>query len=260
MGELSAQTLQARGVLGYVVDGGSRDTDLVLAQGFPVFCSFLTPADIVERWVPDRYGEPVTIGSVTDRTGDWLLARPRRRRDHPGRAGRGGRHAHRGGRRHRERDASCADRRHGSGRGVPPVRQVLGQRCAPTFVDAAAPPPARSPRRARSVRCSRCFPHRARTRRRRSPARRARHQRATSSISGSATGTSAHLTASSSAPTTSRVSTAVARCRSNGAATAASPAPASTLTIRRATGGTRPGWTTPAGCCSSTVACRTAGW
>jgi len=73
MGELSAQTLQARGVLGYVVDGGSRDTDLVLAQGFPVFCSFLTPADIVERWVPDRYGEPVTIGSVTVATGDWLL-------------------------------------------------------------------------------------------------------------------------------------------------------------------------------------------
>jgi len=73
MGELSAQTLQARGVLGYVVDGGSRDTDLVLAQGFPVFCSFLTPADIVERWVPDRYGEPVTIGSVTVSTGDWLL-------------------------------------------------------------------------------------------------------------------------------------------------------------------------------------------
>jgi len=73
MGELSAQTLQARGVLGYVVDGGSRDTDLVLAQGFPVFCAFLTPADIVERWVPDRYGEPVTIGGVTVHTGDWLL-------------------------------------------------------------------------------------------------------------------------------------------------------------------------------------------
>jgi len=73
MGELSAQTLHARGVLGYVVDGGSRDTDLVLEQGFPVFCSFLTPADIVERWIPDRYGEPVTIGSVTVATGDYLL-------------------------------------------------------------------------------------------------------------------------------------------------------------------------------------------
>ena len=73
MGELSAQTLQARGVLGYVVDGGSRDTDLVLEQGFPVFCAFLTPSDIVERWIPDRYAEPITIGSVTIRTGDYLL-------------------------------------------------------------------------------------------------------------------------------------------------------------------------------------------
>jgi len=73
MGELSAQTLQARGVLGYVVDGGSRDTDLVLDQGFPVFCALLTPADIVERWIPDRYAEPITIGDVTVRTGDFLL-------------------------------------------------------------------------------------------------------------------------------------------------------------------------------------------
>jgi regulator of RNase E activity RraA len=73
MGELSAQTLKARGVLGYVVDGGSRDTDLVLEQGFPVFCSFLTPSDIVERWIPDRFAEPITIGTVTIKTGDFLL-------------------------------------------------------------------------------------------------------------------------------------------------------------------------------------------
>jgi len=73
MGELSAQTLQARGVLGYVVDGGSRDTDLVLQQQFPVFCSFLTPADIVARWIPDGYGVTVTIGTVTISTGDYLL-------------------------------------------------------------------------------------------------------------------------------------------------------------------------------------------
>ena len=73
MGELSAQTLAARGVLGYVVAGGSRDTDLVLAQGFPVFCSFLTPADVVGRWIPDHYGEPGTIGEVTVTTGDYLL-------------------------------------------------------------------------------------------------------------------------------------------------------------------------------------------
>lgn len=73
MGELSAQTLQARGVLGFVVDGGSRDTALVVEQGFPVFCAFLTPADIVSHWLPDRFGEPVTIGAVTISTGDYVL-------------------------------------------------------------------------------------------------------------------------------------------------------------------------------------------
>jgi regulator of RNase E activity RraA len=73
MGELSAHTLEARGVLGFVVDGGSRDTELVVEQGFPVFCAFLTPADIVARWIPDRFGEPVTIGAVTVATGDYVL-------------------------------------------------------------------------------------------------------------------------------------------------------------------------------------------
>ena len=73
MGELSAQTLAARGVLGYIVDGGSRDTDLVLEQGFPVFCRFLTPSDIVRRWIPDAYAAPIDIGGVTIQTGDYVL-------------------------------------------------------------------------------------------------------------------------------------------------------------------------------------------
>jgi len=38
-----------------------------------VFCAFLTPSDVVARWIPDRFGEPVTIGSVTISTGDYLL-------------------------------------------------------------------------------------------------------------------------------------------------------------------------------------------
>jgi 4-hydroxy-4-methyl-2-oxoglutarate aldolase len=73
MGELSAETLNFRGVRGYVVDGGCRDTDFILELGFPVFCSFNTPKDIVGRWVPDRFGEPITIGEVTISTGDYLL-------------------------------------------------------------------------------------------------------------------------------------------------------------------------------------------
>jgi 4-hydroxy-4-methyl-2-oxoglutarate aldolase len=73
MGELSAETLKNKGVLGYVVDGGCRDTDFILDQGFPVFHSFFTPSDIVARWRPDRYEEPVTLGTVTVCTGDYIL-------------------------------------------------------------------------------------------------------------------------------------------------------------------------------------------
>lgn len=73
MGELSSETLKNKGVLGYVVDGGCRDCDFILEQKFPVFHTFFTPSDIVARWVPDHFGEPVSIGSVTICTGDYLL-------------------------------------------------------------------------------------------------------------------------------------------------------------------------------------------
>jgi len=73
MGELSAETLKNKGVLGYVVDGGCRDTDFILEQRFPVFHTFFTPSDIVERWLPNRYAEPVSIGEVTICTGDYIL-------------------------------------------------------------------------------------------------------------------------------------------------------------------------------------------
>ncbi|HWQ38025.1 MAG TPA: RraA family protein [Burkholderiales bacterium] len=73
MGELSAETLHRKGVRGYVVDGGCRDVEFILQLGFPVFCSFTTPVDIVGRWIPDRLGEPVTIGEVTVCSGDYIL-------------------------------------------------------------------------------------------------------------------------------------------------------------------------------------------
>jgi 4-hydroxy-4-methyl-2-oxoglutarate aldolase len=75
MGELSAETLKNKGVLGYVVDGGCRDADFILDLGFPVFHAFFTPSDIVSRWVPDveRFGQPIVIGGVTIRSGDWII-------------------------------------------------------------------------------------------------------------------------------------------------------------------------------------------
>ena len=73
MGELSAEALKIKGARGYLVDGGCRDTEFILELGFPVFHAFFTPSDIVGRWIPDRFAEPVTIGEVTIRTGDYVL-------------------------------------------------------------------------------------------------------------------------------------------------------------------------------------------
>jgi regulator of RNase E activity RraA len=73
MGELSAEALRLKGVRGYVVDGGCRDADGLLAMGFQVFCRFLTPADIVGRWLPNTPGHPIVIGEVTIETGDVVF-------------------------------------------------------------------------------------------------------------------------------------------------------------------------------------------
>lgn len=74
MGELSAETLKSRGVLGYVVDGGTRDVDFIERLGFPVFCKFATPADIAGRWRVGEMGGAVRIGNVDIATGDYLIA------------------------------------------------------------------------------------------------------------------------------------------------------------------------------------------
>ena len=74
MGELSAETLQFRGVRGYLVDGGCRDSEFILRIGFRVFCRYVTPRDVVGRWVADAFGDPIEIGGVATRTGDYLLA------------------------------------------------------------------------------------------------------------------------------------------------------------------------------------------
>ncbi len=73
MGELSAETLQIRGVRGYIVDGGCRDTDFILEMGFPVFSRFSTPLDILGAWLPDTFAEPIKVGDVQVSAGDYVL-------------------------------------------------------------------------------------------------------------------------------------------------------------------------------------------
>jgi 4-hydroxy-4-methyl-2-oxoglutarate aldolase len=74
MGELSAETLLHKKVLGYIVDGGCRDSAFIESLGFPVFCKYFTPVDVVSKWAATSLGEPIQVGEVTVCTGDYILA------------------------------------------------------------------------------------------------------------------------------------------------------------------------------------------
>ena len=73
MGELSAETLQLRGIRGYIVDGGSRDMDFILKIDFPVWSKFYTPKDIVKFWKPTKYQEKIFIDNVEINNNDYVL-------------------------------------------------------------------------------------------------------------------------------------------------------------------------------------------
>ena len=74
MGELSARALMVKGTKGYLMDGHCRDVEEIIDAGFSVFCRLATPADIVERWRYNSLGNPITIGTVTMRSGDYIIA------------------------------------------------------------------------------------------------------------------------------------------------------------------------------------------
>ena len=74
MGELSSETLLLRGIRGYIVDGGCRDSDFISKIGFKVFCKYFTPVDIVGRWIADGFGKSITIGKVDIHTADYVMA------------------------------------------------------------------------------------------------------------------------------------------------------------------------------------------
>lgn len=74
MGELSAETLTFKGIKGYIVDGGCRDSSFIEKIGFPVFCTYFTPRDVVATWCPIALGEQIVIGGVKIYRGDYVLA------------------------------------------------------------------------------------------------------------------------------------------------------------------------------------------
>lgn len=73
MGELSAETLKNKGVLGCVLDGFARDTHFLIDIGFQTWRRGHTPKDIVGRWLPTGTGHTIHIGDVMIENGDFLL-------------------------------------------------------------------------------------------------------------------------------------------------------------------------------------------
>lgn len=74
MGELSSETLQFKKVRGYIVDGGCRDSGFIESIGFPVWCRYYTPVDVVSRWIPTEFNGSISIGNVPIRAGDYAFA------------------------------------------------------------------------------------------------------------------------------------------------------------------------------------------
>jgi regulator of RNase E activity RraA len=73
MGELSAETLKNKGVLGCVTDGLVRDVDFLLEMGFQTWSRGFTPRDIVGHWLPRAVEVEIRIGDVLIGPGDYLV-------------------------------------------------------------------------------------------------------------------------------------------------------------------------------------------
>ena len=74
MGELSAETMVFKGIRGYIVDGGCRDSDFITKIGFKVFCKYFTPVDVVGRWAANCFEAPIEIDGVCIKSRDYVLA------------------------------------------------------------------------------------------------------------------------------------------------------------------------------------------
>jgi len=77
-GEMNATVGAACGVVGALVDGGSRDTRFLLERDFPVFARYLSPVEAVKRW--SYYDWQITVslrGALTTTVpvspGDFIM-------------------------------------------------------------------------------------------------------------------------------------------------------------------------------------------
>lgn len=77
-GEMNATVGKACGVIGALVDGGSRDTRFLLDRDFPVFCRYLSPVEAYKRWSYYDWQLTVTLRGALTRAvpcspGDFIV-------------------------------------------------------------------------------------------------------------------------------------------------------------------------------------------
>lgn len=73
-GENHSRRCQARGIVGMLTNGATRDADQIDGLGFPVFCGGFSPVKSLWDFETTSIGEPVNIGSVQIRSGDYIIA------------------------------------------------------------------------------------------------------------------------------------------------------------------------------------------
>jgi regulator of RNase E activity RraA len=72
-GELLSTAARARGAVGAVIDGLTRDAARILAMDFPVFAAGFSPLDSKGRLDGVSHGRPIRVGACVVRPGDWVF-------------------------------------------------------------------------------------------------------------------------------------------------------------------------------------------
>ena len=77
-GELSATTAKAHGAIGALLDGGTRDSALLIKMGFPVFARYRSPVEAFGRYMIHKFQVPIYVsGELTDtveiKPGDFIF-------------------------------------------------------------------------------------------------------------------------------------------------------------------------------------------
>ncbi len=71
-GEITTVAAMARGVVGLVIDGGTRDREAIVERGFPIWSRAICMRATVKK-TPGTINHPVIIGGVTVNPGDLVL-------------------------------------------------------------------------------------------------------------------------------------------------------------------------------------------